>query len=331
MSPAKTKVPKTTAKAPSGAPKTFNEILLRLQQFWAAQGCVLLQPYDVEKGAGTFNPATFLRVLGPEPWRVGYVEPSRRPRDGRYGDNPNRLYQHTQYQVILKPSPDDVQDLYLGSLRAIGITPEEHDLRFQEDDWESPTIGAWGLGWQVVVDGMEVTQFTYFQQMAGIDLRPISVELTYGMERLAMMILGADSVYDIPMGGGFTYRQIFHRNEVEFSKYSFEVADVQALRLEFERYENECGKLVGLNLVLPAYDAMLKCCHNFNVMEARGSLSVAERTAFLGRVRKLARLIAEGYLREVPSPEGRGEPFDLAQGPEPVPTSSGRVEGGEGR
>lgn len=284
----------------SEKPKTFSDILLRLQTFWAGQNCILLQPYDVEKGAGTFNPSTFLRVLGPDPWRVGYVEPSRRPKDGRYGENPNRLYQHTQYQVILKPSPPDIQDLYLQSLGALGIVPTSHDLRFQEDDWESPTIGAWGLGWQVILDGMEITQFTYFQQMAGLDLNPTSVELTYGLERMAMFILDVDNVFDIPMGNGMNYGDIFRRNEQEFSRFSFEEADVNILKQDFVRQEAECFRLIDKNLVLPAYDHLLKSCHSFNVLEARGAISVSERTAYLTRVRKMARLVASTYLEGTP-------------------------------
>lgn len=287
---------KQKPKSYSGKPKTFPDILLRLQNFWAGQNCILLQPYDVEKGAGTFNPATFFRVLGPDPWRVGYVEPSRRPKDGRYGENPNRLYQHTQYQVVLKPSPPDIQDLYLQSLEALGIVPTSHDLRFQEDDWESPTIGAWGLGWQVILDGMEITQFTYFQQMAGLDLNPTSVELTYGLERMAMFILDVDNVFDIPMGNGMNYGDIFRRNEQEFSRFSFEEADVNVLKQDFVRQETECFRLIDKNLVLPAYDHLLKSCHSFNVLEARGAISVSERTAYLTRVRKMARAAAATYI-----------------------------------
>ena len=280
----------------SGKARTFSDILLRLQIFWADQGCVLLQPHDVEKGAGTFNPATFLRVLEPKPWRVAYVEPSRRPKDGRYGDNPNRLYQHTQYQVLLKPSPPDIQDLYLDSLRALGIEPRRHDLKFQEDDWESPTIGAWGLGWQVVLDGMEITQFTYFQQMATLDLDLVPVELTYGLERIAMFTLQVDNVFNLPMGGGVTYGEIYKRNEREFSKFSFEAARVPHLLRDFESHEGECFRLLEENLALPAYDFLLKGCHAFNVLEARGAISVSERTTYLTRVRKMARAVALVYL-----------------------------------
>lgn len=277
---------------------TFQEIILALQDYWARQGCVIQQPYDVEKGAGTMNPATFLRALGPEPWRVAYVEPSRRPTDGRYGENPNRLYQHHQYQVIMKPSPEDIQDRYLDSLRALGLDPLQHDIRFVEDNWESPTLGAWGLGWEVWLDGMEITQFTYFQQVGGVDVKPVSVEITYGLERLAMYIQGKDNVYDLIWVNDITYGDIFHRNEVEHSHYNFTVADIKLLFTLFDLYEREAIRVVGQGLVLPAYDYVLKCSHTFNLLDARGALSVSERTAYIGRVRHMARLCAQAYLRQ---------------------------------
>ncbi len=276
----------------------YQEVVIRLEKFWADYGCVIQQPYDVEVGAGTMNPATFLRVLGPEPWKVAYVEPSRRPTDGRYGENPNRLQHYYQYQVILKPSPDDVQDLYLDSLRALGIDPLEHDIRFVEDDWESPTLGAWGLGWEVWLDGMEITQFTYFQQAGGIDLKPVSVELTYGLERIAMYIQGVDSVFDLVWVDNVTYGDVHHQGEVEWSHYNFEEADVGMLFKMFEMCERESLRLAEKGLVLPAYDYCLKCSHLFNLLDARGAISVKERTAYVGRVRQLARLCAEGYIRQ---------------------------------
>ena len=276
----------------------FQDVLMTLERFWADRGCVIQQPYDLEVGAGTFNPATMLRVLGPEPWNVAYVEPSRRPTDGRYGENPNRLQHYYQYQVILKPSPLEVQDLYLDSLKALGIDPLAHDIRFVEDDWESPTLGAWGLGWEVWLDGMEITQFTYFQQAGGIDLHPISVELTYGPERIAMYLQGINNVYDLIWTDGITYGDIHHRGEVEFSTYNFEQADVAMLFDLFEKYEKESHRLIGLGLVLPAYDYCLKCSHTFNLLDARGAISVAERSRLIGRVRQMARLCAEGYLKQ---------------------------------
>lgn len=277
---------------------TFQDIILTLQNFWAAQNCILAQPYDVEKGAGTMNPSTFLRALGPEPWRVAYVEPSRRPADGRYGENPNRLFQHHQFQVIIKPSPDDIQDLYLASLEKLGIRPKEHDIRFVEDNWESPTLGAWGLGWEVWLDGMEITQFTYFQQVGSIDCRPVSVEITYGLERLAMYIQGKENVYDLEWVGGVTYGDVFHRNEVEQSAYNFEISDAALLFDLFDRYEKEAIRVVEAGCVLPAYDYVLKCSHTFNLLDARGAISVSERTAFIARVRNMARLCARGYLKQ---------------------------------
>ena len=276
----------------------FQEIILALQQFWSEQGCILAEPYDVEKGAGTMNPATFLRVLGPEPWNVAYVEPSRRPADGRYGDNPNRLYQHHQFQVIMKPSPDTIQELYLESLKRLGIDPVQHDIRFVEDNWESPTLGAWGLGWEVWLDGMEITQFTYFQQVGSQDVKPVAVEITYGLERLAMYIQGVENVYDIQWTKDYTYGDVFHQNEVEQSAYSFELSDEALLFDLFEKYEKEAVRVIELGYVHPAYDYVLKCSHTFNLLDARGAISVSERTAFIGRVRKLARLCAQRYLKQ---------------------------------
>jgi len=277
---------------------TFQELLITLQRFWADKGCLIVQPYDIEVGAGTFNPATLLRALGPEPWNVAYVEPSRRPTDGRYGENPNRLQHYYQYQVIMKPSPKNIQELYLESLRAIGVDPLDHDIRFVEDDWESPTLGAWGLGWEVWLDGMEITQFTYFQQAGGLDLHPVSVELTYGPERIAMYLQGVESVYDLEWTKGVTYGDVHHRGEVEHSIYNFEQADVDMLFKLFSMYEAESSRIIGLGLVLPAYDYCLKCSHTFNLLNARGAISVAERHSLIGRVRNLARLCAEGYLKQ---------------------------------
>jgi glycyl-tRNA synthetase alpha chain len=277
---------------------TFQELLMTLERFWADRGCVIQQPYDIEVGAGTFNPATLLRVLGPEPWNVAYVEPSRRPTDGRYGENPNRLQHYYQYQVILKPSPKDIQEQYLDSLKALGLDPLDHDIRFVEDDWESPTLGAWGLGWEVWLDGMEITQFTYFQQAGSIDLSPVSVELTYGPERIAMYIQGVESVYDLEWTRGVKYGDVHHRGEVEHCIYNFEQADVDMLFKLFDMYEAECQRIIGLGLVLPAYDYCLKCSHTFNLLNARGAISVAERASLIGRVRHLARLCAEGYLKQ---------------------------------
>jgi glycyl-tRNA synthetase alpha chain len=277
---------------------TFQELLMTLERFWADRGCVIQQPYDIEVGAGTFNPATLLRALGPEPWNVAYVEPSRRPTDGRYGENPNRLQHYYQYQVILKPSPKDIQEQYLDSLRALGIDPLDHDIRFVEDDWESPTLGAWGLGWEIWLDGMEITQFTYFQQAGGIDLHPVAVELTYGPERIAMYLQGVESVYDLEWTQGIKYGDIHHRGEVEHSIYNFEQADVAMLFKLFDMYEQESQRIIGLGLVLPAYDYCLKCSHTFNLLNARGAISVAERASLIGRVRNLAKLCAEGYLKQ---------------------------------
>jgi len=275
----------------------FQDIIMNLQTYWAKQGCIIYQPYDIEKGAGTFNPATFLRVLGPEPWKVAYVEPSRRPTDGRYGENPNRLQHYYQFQVILKPSPDDIQDIYLTSLKKLGINPLKHDIRFVEDDWESPTLGAWGLGWEVWLDGMEITQFTYFQQAGGMELKPVSGELTYGLERIAMYLQGVDSVFDIEWTKGIKYGNIHHRDEVEYSFYNFQEADTDMLFKLFDMYEKEAVRLLGKELVLPAYDYCLKSSHTFNLLDARGAISVAERTRFIGRVRDIAKKCAEGYLK----------------------------------
>lgn len=275
---------------------TFQDVIMTLERYWAGQGCVIQQPYDIEVGAGTMSPATFLRTLGPEPWRVAYVQPSRRPADGRFGENPNRLYQHHQYQVILKPSPDDVQAIYLGSLLALGIDPLVHDIRFVEDNWESPTLGAWGTGWEVWLDGMEITQFTYFQQVGSIDVRPVSVEITYGLERLAMYIQDVDNVYSVEWTRGVTYGELFHQNEVEQSRYAFETADVNALFLLFETYEKEAGQALAAGLVLPAYDYTLKCSHTFNLLDSRGALGVTERTSYIGRIRALAKACALKYL-----------------------------------
>jgi len=275
----------------------LQDLILKLQSFWSEQGCVIQQPYDIEVGAGTFNPATFFRVLGPEPWRAAYVEPSRRPTDGRYGENPNRLQHYYQYQVILKPSPFEIQDLYLESLSSINIDLSKHDIRFVEDDWESPTLGAWGLGWEVLLDGMEVTQFTYFQQVGGIELMPVSVELTYGLERIAMYLQEVDSVFDLKWTKGISYGDIHHEGEVEFSRYNFDEADIDMHFKLFEMYERECKRLITQKLILPAYDFCLKCSHTFNMLDARGALSVTERTTYIAKVRNLAKLCAEGYLK----------------------------------
>ncbi|MBW1812569.1 MAG: glycine--tRNA ligase subunit alpha [Deltaproteobacteria bacterium] len=276
----------------------FQKIILSLQNFWAKKGCLLLQPYDMEVGAGTFHPATLLKVLGPEPWKAAYVQPSRRPTDGRYGENPNRLQQHHQFQVILKPSPVDIQKQYLQSLRALGIDPLEHDIRFVEDDWESPTLGASGLGWEVWLDGMEVTQFTYFQMAGSIELSPISVELTYGLERICMYLQGIDNVYDLKWNQSIRYQEIFHQQEVEHSTYNFEQADVKMLFEFFSQYESESMRIIKENLVIPAYECCLKCSHVFNLLDARGAISVTERTGYIARIRKLARACAEAYLNQ---------------------------------
>ena len=279
----------------------FQQLILNLHRFWMDHGCLIQQAYDIETGAGTFHPATFLRSLGPEPWNVAYVEPCRRPTDGRYGENPNRLQHYYQYQVILKPSPHEVQQLYLDSLEAIGIKVAQHDLRFVEDDWESPTLGAWGLGWEVWLDGMEVTQFTYFQQCGGFDLQPISVELTYGLERLAMMLQDVHSVYDLAFNDQISYGQVHHQAEVEYSHYNFSHADVEMLFRLFDMYEKECLRLLqacSRSQVLPAYDYCLKSSHVFNIMDARGAISVTERQATIARVRAMARNCAQAYIEE---------------------------------
>ena len=276
---------------------TYQELILALQDYWSSKGCLVVQPYDIEKGAGTFHPATFLRCLGPEPWHVAYVEPSRRPTDGRYGDNPNRLQHYYQFQVIIKPSPDDIQELFLDSLKSFGINPLEHDIRFVEDDWESPTLGAWGLGWEVWLDGMEITQFTYFQQAGGIDLDPISAEITYGTERIAMYLQEVESVYDLEWTKGITYGEIHHQSEVQFSKYNFEESDPAMLSDLFNMYERECMSLIEKQLSLPAYEYCLKSSHTFNLLDARGAIGVAERASYIGRVRALANLCATSYLQ----------------------------------
>ncbi|OCC15505.1 Glycyl-tRNA synthetase alpha chain [Dissulfuribacter thermophilus] len=273
----------------------FQELIEELNKYWKKQGCLLLQPYDMEVGAGTFHPATFLRVLTPDPWRCAYVQPSRRPTDGRYGENPNRLQHYYQYQVIIQPAPKDVQEIYLGSLKAFGLDPLEHDIRFVEDDWESPTLGAWGLGWEVWLDGMEITQFTYFQQVGGIDCNPVAAEITYGLERIAMYLQGVDNVYDLKWNEHVTYGEVHLRDEQEFSTYNFEEADVESLERLFDIYEGEAMRLLQAGLVLPAYDMCLKCSHTFNLLDARGALSVAERTNMIARVRKIARGCASGY------------------------------------
>ncbi len=277
---------------------TFQELVLSLESYWAKYGCVIQQPYDIEVGAGTSNPATLLRVLGPEPWNVAYVEPSRRPTDGRYGENPNRLQHYYQYQVILKPSPADIQEIYLKSLESFGVDPLKHDIRFVEDDWESPTLGAWGLGWEVWLDGLEITQFTYFQQAGGIELKPVAGELTYGIERIAMFLQGVDSVYDLQWNRHVTYGDVHHKGEVEWSIHNFEEADIPLHLRLFDEYERESLRLIEKGLVLPAYDYCLKCSHAFNILDARGAISVTERTHFIGRVRTLARRVAEAYLKQ---------------------------------
>jgi len=281
------------------SPTTFQGLILALQEYWANQGCVLQQPYDMEVGAGTFHPATFLRSIGPEPWSAAYVQPSRRPTDGRYGDNPNRLQHYYQYQVVIKPSPLDIQDLYLGSLKMLGIDPLIHDIRFVEDNWESPTLGAWGLGWEVWLNGMEITQFTYFQQVGGLDCKPVTGEITYGLERIAMYLQGVESVYDLIWTDGqfgrITYRDVFHQNEVEMSTYNFEHAPVDKLFQRFEEYESESSSLIEKGLPLPAYEMMLKTSHTFNLLDARHAISVTERQRYILRVRTLARAVAKAY------------------------------------
>jgi glycyl-tRNA synthetase alpha chain len=292
--------------------KTFQDLILTLQTYWAAQGCLILQPYDDHMGAGTFHPATTLRALGPRPWKAAYVQPSRRPADGRYGENPNRLQHYYQYQVILKPAPEHVQELYLGSLRAIGLEPELHDIRFVEDDWESPTLGAAGLGWEVWCDGMEVTQFTYFQQVGGFDCDPVSAEITYGLERLAMYVQEVEFVYDLAFNEQFRYGEVFHQSEVEFSAYNFERADTEILFQHFKDAEKQCRKLLENNkLVLPAYDQCIKASHAFNLLQARGVISVTERAAYIGRVRALAQACCAAWLE---SPMGAYKPRYATKG-----------------
>ena len=277
---------------------TFQEIILKLHKYWSDYGCIMWQPYDTEKGAGTFNPATFLRSLGPEPWKVAYVEPSRRPTDGRYGENPNRLQHYYQYQVIIKPAPEDAQAIYLKSLKNLGINLKQHDIRFVEDDWESPTLGATGLGWEVWIDGMEITQFTYFQKVGTIDLEKVCLELTYGLERIAMFIQKKETVFDLEWTKGISYGDILHENEVQFSKYNFEEADGQTNFQLFDLHEKEARNLLDRNLVLPAYDHILKCSHAFNILDARQLIGPAQRTTYIGRVRNLAKKCALGYLKQ---------------------------------
>jgi glycyl-tRNA synthetase alpha chain len=277
---------------------SLQDLIMTLEKFWAAYGCAIHQPYNTEVGAGTFNPASFLRALGPEPWKAAHVEPSRRPRDGRYGENPMRVQQFLQYQVVVKPSPEDIQDVYLDTLVRMGISPGEHDIRFAEDDWESPTLGAWGLGWQVWLDGMEITQFTYFQQAGGIDLDPITCEITYGLERIAMCVQEVDDINDIRWNERLLWRDIARSGEVEFSRYNFEEADVDAHFELFQLYEREARRLANLGLVMPAYDFVLKCSHVFNVLDARGAISVTERASYILRVRKVARMVAQKYVEQ---------------------------------
>ena len=276
----------------------FQDIIATLNTYWGSRGCAVLQPYDMEVGAGTFHPATLLRALGPEPWKAAYVQPSRRPTDGRYGENPNRLQHYYQYQVVIKPSPRDIQNMYLESLQQFGLNLLEHDIRFVEDDWESPTLGAWGLGWEVWLDGMEITQFTYFQQAGSIDLKPVTVEVTYGLERIAMYLQKVDSVYDIQWNKNITYGQIFHQAEREFSAFNFEEANVDDLITAFNNYERDAHKLIEKDLILPAYDYCLKCSHTFNLLDARKAISVAERTRYIGRIRQIARAVARAYVAQ---------------------------------
>lgn len=276
----------------------FQEMVNKLKEYWASNGCTVLEPYDVEKGAGTMNPNTFLRALGPEPWHVVYVEPSRRPADGRYGENPNRLYQHHQLQIILKPAPENIQDLYLKSLEVIGIDPLKHDIRFVEDNWESPTLGAWGVGWEVWLDGMEITQFTYFQQVGGIGLNPEAGEITIGLERIAMYIQNVENVFELKWDENISYGDIFHQQEYENSKYSFETANIERLKTRFDFYEEEAKEQIDQELVFPAYDFVLKCSHTFNVLDARGAIAVSERNHYIQRVRDMAKLVAQLYLKK---------------------------------
>lgn len=281
---------------PVTKPVNFQSLILTLQQYWANQDCVLLQPFDKEMGAGTFHPGTFLKSIGPEPWKAAYAQPCRRPTDGRYGDNPNRLQHYYQFQVVLKPSPDNIQDLYLQSLQQLGLDPLEHDIRFVEDNWESPTLGAWGLGWEVWLNGMEVSQFTYFQQVGGINCKPVTGEITYGLERLAMYLQGKDDIYQLDWNDHVTYGEVFHQNEVEQSTYNFEHADTTQLFTEFDASESECNRLIESNLPLPAYEQVLKASHVFNLLDARQVISVTERQQYILRIRTLARLVATTYL-----------------------------------
>ena len=285
---------------------TFQQVILELQRYWGQQGCALLQPYDIEVGAGTSHTATFLRALGPEPWRAAYVQPSRRPKDGRYGENPNRLHQHHQFQVVLKPSPADILDLYLGSLRALGFDLSKNDVRFVEDDWENPTLGAWGLGWEVWLNGMEITQFTYFQQIGGQDCNPITGEITYGLERMTMYLQDVESVYDLQYADGITYRDVFFQNEVEQSRFAFDESNVTKLFELFTFFESEAKRLLDTKLPLPGYEMILKAAHTFNLLDARGAISVTERQAYIGRIRDLSRLVAKAY---VESREALGFPM----------------------
>ncbi len=275
--------------------QTFQQLILALNHYWDRHHCALLQAYDMEVGAGTFHTATFLRAIGPEPWNAAYVQPSRRPKDGRYGENPNRLQHYYQYQVVLKPSPSNILDLYLGSLQEIGIDPLQHDIRFVEDDWESPTLGAWGLGWEVWLNGMEVTQFTYFQEVGGIACKPVMGEITYGLERLAMYLQGVESIFDLQWAPGVTYRDVYHQNEVEQSAYNFEHANVDMLLQQFAQFESEAKRLFAAGLALPGYEMVMKCSHSFNLLDARGAISVTERAAYIARVRALARAAAQAY------------------------------------
>jgi glycyl-tRNA synthetase alpha chain len=288
---------------------TFQEIILTLQHYWDRQGCALLQPYDMEVGAGTSHTATFLRALGPEPWQAAYVQPARRPKDGRYGDNPNRLQHYYQYQVVLKPAPGNILDLYFGSLQELGLDLKQNDLRLVEDDWENPTLGAWGLGWEVWLNGMEVTQFTYFQQVGGIDCKPITGEITYGLERLAMYLQGVENVFDLIWTNNLTYRDVFHQNEVEQSIYNFEQSDAAFLFMIFDKHEEQANCLMERQLALPAYEQVLKAAHTFNLLDARGAISVTERAAYIGRIRKLARHVAQAYYE---SRERLDPPFPMA-------------------
>jgi glycyl-tRNA synthetase alpha chain len=293
---------------------TFQQLISKLSAFWDREGCALLQPYDMEVGAGTFHTATFLRAIGPEPWNAAYVQPSRRPKDGRYGENPNRLQHYYQYQVVLKPSPLDIQERYLESLKSVGIDPRDHDIRFVEDDWESPTLGAWGLGWEVWLDGMEVTQFTYFQEVGSLACKPVLGEITYGLERLAMYLQGKESVYDLVWTPGVTYGDVYHQNEVEQSRYNFELSNVEMLFRHFGEHEAEAKRLIEAQCVLPAYEMVMKCSHSFNLLDARGAISVTERAAYIGRVRALARAVAQAYYE---SRERLGFPM-LQREPEPA-------------